>query len=88
VICCHAGADEALVKMRNMMSRLKVRVNDSKTRVCKLPEDKFDFLGYPCEATSERTRRSPTPQDVGMVIEALNRKINGWANYFCLGPVR
>ena len=20
-------------------------------------------------------------------MEALNRKINGWANYFCLGPV-
>jgi len=21
-------------------------VNDTKTRVCKLPEEKFDFLGY------------------------------------------
>ena len=32
--------------MRNMMSKLKLTVNDTKTRVCKLPEEKFDFLGY------------------------------------------
>ena len=32
--------------MRNMMSRLKLTVNESKTRVCQLPEEKFDFLGY------------------------------------------
>jgi hypothetical protein len=31
--------------MRNMMSTLKLTVNDSKTRACKLPEEKFDFLG-------------------------------------------
>jgi len=28
------------------MSKLKLTVNDTKTRVCKLPEEKFDFLGY------------------------------------------
>jgi hypothetical protein len=33
------------------------------------------------------TRPSQTQQDVGTLVEALNRKINGWANYFCLGPV-
>jgi len=46
VICCRNRAEEALVKMRNMMSKLKLTVNDTKTRVCKLPEEKFDFLGY------------------------------------------
>jgi len=29
-----------------MMSKLKLTVNEKKTRVCKLPEQKFDFLGY------------------------------------------
>jgi group II intron reverse transcriptase/maturase len=113
VICCRAGADEALVAMRNMMSRLKLTVNESKTRVCRLPEEKFDFLGYTfgrcyspktgraywgttpskkrvqriCEAISEMTRRSQTQQDAATLVEALNRKIHGWANYFCLGPV-
>jgi len=28
------------------MTKLKLTVNETKTRVCKLPEEKFDFLGY------------------------------------------
>jgi len=46
VICCRGGAEEALTTMRNMMSKLKLTVNETKTRVCSLPEEKFDFLGY------------------------------------------
>ncbi len=36
----------ALAEMRTMMSKLKLTVNENKTRVCYLPEEKFDFLGY------------------------------------------
>ena len=46
VICCRTGAEQALATMQEMMSKLKLTVNDSKTRVCALPEEKFDFLGY------------------------------------------
>jgi RNA-directed DNA polymerase len=46
VICCRAKGDEALVTMQDMMLKLKLTVNATKTRVCKLPEEKFDFLGY------------------------------------------
>ena len=46
VICCRMGAEQALATMRKMMSMLKLTVNDSKTRVCSVPEEKFDFLGY------------------------------------------
>jgi len=46
VICCRVGAEQALAEMRAMMSKLKLTVNESKTRVCSLPEEKFDFLGY------------------------------------------
>jgi RNA-directed DNA polymerase len=46
VICCRVGAEQALAEMRMMMSRLKLTVNEKKTRVCYLPEEKFDFLGY------------------------------------------
>src|SRR5580700_3404240 len=46
VICCRGHAEEALVSMRDMMSKLKLTVNETKTRVCKLPEEKFDLLGY------------------------------------------
>jgi RNA-directed DNA polymerase len=46
VICCRREAEQVLAVMRNMMSRLKLAVNETKTRVCRLPEEKFDFLGY------------------------------------------
>jgi len=46
VICCRVRAERALAEMRTMMSKLKLTVNESKTRVCYLPEEKFDFLGY------------------------------------------
>src|SRR5262244_729992 len=46
VICCRTGAQQALTVMRVMMAKLKLTVNETKTRVCKLPEEKFDFLGY------------------------------------------
>ena len=32
--------------MRGMMSKVKLTVNEAKTRLCRLPEESFDFLGY------------------------------------------
>ncbi len=46
VICCRGSADEAMRVMRNMMQRLKLTVNESKTRQCRVPDETFDFLGY------------------------------------------
>src|SRR6266849_3151873 len=40
-----------------------------------------------CGAISEETRRSRTQMDRKTVVAILNRKMIGWANYFCLGPV-
>jgi group II intron reverse transcriptase/maturase len=47
VICCRrGGALKAMAAMRSMMSRLRLTVNEKKTRRCCLPEDTFTFLGY------------------------------------------
>lgn len=46
VLCCRGQAQDALAAMRAMMSQLKLTVNESKTRVCAVPQEKFDFLGY------------------------------------------
>jgi RNA-directed DNA polymerase len=46
VICCHHGAEEATEAMRQVMQKLKLTVNEAKTRVCRSPEEYFDFVGY------------------------------------------
>src|SRR3989304_702366 len=46
VICCCGTADEAMLAMRAMMERLRLTVNETKTRICHLPREEFDFLGY------------------------------------------
>ena len=47
VILCRRGkAEEALRRTREIMGKLKLTVNEEKTRICKVPEDEFDFLGY------------------------------------------
>jgi RNA-directed DNA polymerase len=47
VILCRRGrAEEALEHMRTIMGQLKLTVNEEKTRICKVPEGEFDFLGF------------------------------------------
>src|SRR4029450_752967 len=47
VILCRKGrAAEALRRLRDIMGKLKLTVNEEKTRVCRVPEGEFDFLGY------------------------------------------
>jgi hypothetical protein len=46
ILCKHGKAEEALQRMRDIMGKLKLTVNEEKTRLCKVPEGEFDFLGY------------------------------------------
>jgi RNA-directed DNA polymerase len=113
VICTRGRAEEALAAMRAMMSRLRLTVNEQKTRRCRLPAETFTFLGYTfgrhysrqtggsyvgprpalkkirklCREISEVTDRRTCLRDTEDEVGKLNQKLNGWANYFCLGPV-
>jgi RNA-directed DNA polymerase len=47
VILCRRGkAAEALIQLRALMGKLKLTVNEEKTRICRVPQEHFDFLGY------------------------------------------
>jgi RNA-directed DNA polymerase len=47
VILCRRGkAEQALARMRELMGKLKLTVNEEKTRICAVPEGSFEFLGY------------------------------------------
>jgi RNA-directed DNA polymerase len=78
VICCRGRAEEALARMRDIMTELKLTVNETKTRVCILPEEKFDFLGYTFgRCYSPKTGRAylgtvPSKKRVIRVCEAIS----------------
>jgi RNA-directed DNA polymerase len=113
VMCCTHGAEEALEGMRRVMGKLKLTVNEEKTRTCRVPEETVDFLGYtfgrcyspktgraywgtkPSKKSSQRlvesirteTHRGTFQLEATQRVERINRKLTGWATYFCLGSV-
>lgn len=46
VICCRGSGEAAMEGMVEMMGRLKLTVNEEKTRRYRIPQEHFDFLGY------------------------------------------
>ena len=46
VILCRGTGVEALGAMRKIMKRVELTVNEEKTRLCRIPEESFEFLGY------------------------------------------
>jgi RNA-directed DNA polymerase len=46
ILCRRGSAETALHHLREIMGKLKLMVNEEKTRICKVPEGEFDFLGY------------------------------------------
>jgi len=79
VICCRGSAEEAMAEMRKMMSKLKLTVNEKKTRLCRLPEETFDFLGYTIGRCYSRTGRAylgtkPAAKKVRRICDAISER--------------
>jgi group II intron reverse transcriptase/maturase len=79
VICCQPGrASEAMATMRRTMERIKLTVNEKKTRLCSLPTETFTFLGFTFgEQVSWKTgRRYLTPTPAKKKVLAICEKIS------------
>src|SRR6516165_8048931 len=78
VICYRGTAAEAMTTMRGMMSKLKLTVNETKTRLCRLPEETFDFLGYTLGRIYDRRTGEPYlgPRPSSKKIQRLCREIS------------
>jgi RNA-directed DNA polymerase len=79
VICCRRGrARAAMATMRGMMTKLKLTVNEKKTRQCSVPAETFTFLGFTFgPQTSWNTGRvyvTPTPAE--KKVQAICDKIS------------
>jgi RNA-directed DNA polymerase len=79
VILCRKGkAEEALQRMRELMNKLKLTVNEEKTRICKVPEGTFDFLGFTFGRTYSRTTGQarlglwPSKKSVRRLVQKLH----------------
>jgi hypothetical protein len=78
VICCRGTGEQAHAAMRDMMSRLKLTVNETKTKLCRVPEETFDFLGYTFgRCYSRRTGRAylgtrPARKKIRRLCESLD----------------
>ena len=79
VILCRKGrAAEALQRMRELMGKLKLTINEEKTRICKVPEEEFDFLGYTFGRMHSRTTgkarlgMQPSKKSIRRMVEQLH----------------
>ena len=56
ILCRRGNAEAALHRLREIMGKLKLTVNEDKTQICKVPEGEFDFLGFSVlQAHTERS---------------------------------
>jgi RNA-directed DNA polymerase len=88
VILCKKGkAAEALQRLREITGKLKLTVNEEKTRICKVPEGEFDFLGYTfgrmysAKTGQARLGYRPSKKSIKRVVEkvrALTDRSGTW----------
>jgi len=69
VILCRGTAEPARAAMEAMMRKLKLSVNQQKTRICRVPEESFDFLATRWAGVigrkQERLISAPSPRRTG-----------------------
>jgi group II intron reverse transcriptase/maturase len=88
VILCEKGnAERALQQLRKITSKLKLKVNEEKTRICKVPEGEFDFLGYTfgrmysARTGQARLAQRPSKKSIKRMVEkvrALTARSGTW----------
>jgi hypothetical protein len=78
ILCRYGKAEEALSHLREIMGKLKLTVNEEKTRICKVPEETFDFLGwtfgrmYSPKTGKARLGHRPSKKAIRRMVEKIH----------------
>ena len=87
ILCRRGNAEAALHHLREIMGKLKLTVNEDKTRICKVPEGEFDFLGFTFGRMYSRTTGQarlalrPSKKSIKRMVEkvhALTDRARTW----------
>jgi hypothetical protein len=85
VILCVNKGQEVHAAMKQMMEKLGLKVNEDKTRLCRVPEETFEFLGYSFgRCYSTKTGKAyigtrPSPKKVKGIVERISQRLAGIA---------
>jgi group II intron reverse transcriptase/maturase len=78
ILCRRGSAEAALHHLREIMDKLKLTVNEDKTRICRVPEGEFDFLGFTFGQMFSRTTGQarlalrPSKKSIKRVVEKVH----------------
>src|SRR5712692_6538055 len=78
ILCRRGNAETALHHLHEIMGKLKLTVNEEKTRVCTVPEGEFDFLGFTFGQMFSRTTGQarlalrPSKKSIQRVVEKIH----------------
>jgi RNA-directed DNA polymerase len=78
ILCRRGSAETALHHLREIMGKLKLTVNEDKTRICRVPEGEFDFLGFTFGQMFSRTTGQarlalrPSKKSIKRVVEKVH----------------
>ena len=87
ILCRRGNAEAALHRLREIMGKLKLTVNEDKTQICKVPEGEFDFLGFTFGRMYSRTTGQarlalrPSKKSIQRMVEkvhALTDRARTW----------
>lgn len=87
ILCGKGKAEAALQKLHDIMGKLKLKVNEEKTRICKVPQETFDFLGYTfgrlysSKTGKARLGMRPSKKSIKRMVEkihALTERQTSW----------
>src|SRR5260370_38527977 len=79
ILCRRGSAEAALHHLREIMGKLKLTVNEDKTRICTVPEGEFDFLGFTFGQRDSRTTGQarlslrPSKKSIKRMVENVHR---------------